>query len=159
MNRPLIVATAAFLLLLPRFNNADAAGPYDGEWSGTATSAGERCKQAVVKFTVEGQVVLGQARFERDAPNINGTVDEDGAFGGTIGFQPLRGQIRAGRVRGGLQELQLRMEGSSQAREVRPLRSKTHSITPDERLFVVGTRRCRQRWNPAWGCSRLTGLT
>jgi len=45
MNRPLIVATAAFLLLLPRFNNADAAGPYDGEWSGTATSAGERCKQ------------------------------------------------------------------------------------------------------------------
>jgi hypothetical protein len=26
MNGPLIVATAAFLLLLPRFNNADAAG-------------------------------------------------------------------------------------------------------------------------------------
>jgi hypothetical protein len=73
--------------------NADAAGPYDGEWSGTATSAGERCKQAVVKLTVEGQVVLGQAGFERDAPNINGTVDEDGAFGGTIGFQPLRGQF------------------------------------------------------------------
>jgi len=49
MNGPLIVATAAFLLLLPRFNNADAAGPYDGEWTGTATSsAGERCKQAVV---------------------------------------------------------------------------------------------------------------
>jgi hypothetical protein len=93
MNRPLIVATAAFLLLLPRFNNADAAGPYDGEWSGTATSAGERCRQAVVKFTVEGQVVLGQARFERDASNINGTVDEHGAFGGTIGFQPLRGQF------------------------------------------------------------------
>jgi hypothetical protein len=93
MNRPLIVATAAFLLLLPRFNSADAAGPYDGEWSGTATSAGERCKQAVVKFTVAGQVVLGQARFERDAPNINGTVDEDGVFGATIGFQPFRGQF------------------------------------------------------------------
>jgi hypothetical protein len=56
MNGPLIVATAAFLLLLPRFNDADAAGPYDGEWSGTATSAGDRCKQAVVKLTVEGQV-------------------------------------------------------------------------------------------------------
>jgi len=64
MNGPLIVATAAFLLLLPQFNNADAAGPYDGEWTGTATSAGERCKQAVVKLTVEGQ-----------------------------GFQPLRGQF------------------------------------------------------------------
>src|SRR5882672_11090919 len=60
MNNLLIVATAAFLLLLPQFNNADAAGPYDGEWSGTATSAGERCKQAVVKFTIEGQVVLAR---------------------------------------------------------------------------------------------------
>src|SRR6266436_1240098 len=47
----------------------------------------------VVKLTVEGQVVSGQARFERDAPNINGTVDEDGALGATIGFQPLRGQF------------------------------------------------------------------
>jgi hypothetical protein len=93
MIRPLIVATVVFLLLLQRFNSADAAGPYDGEWSGTATSAGERCKQAVVKFTVEGQVVLGQARFERDAPKINGTVDEHGAVGATIGFQPLRGQF------------------------------------------------------------------
>ncbi len=93
MNRPLIVATAAFLLLLPRFNNADAAGPYDGEWTGTATSTGERCKPAIVKLTVEGRVVLGQARFERNAPNINGTVDEDGAFGATIGFQPFRGQF------------------------------------------------------------------
>src|SRR5712672_3858357 len=100
MNRPLIVATAAFLLLLPRFNNADAAGPYDGEWSGTATSAGERCKQAVVKFTIEGQVVLGQARFGADALNINGTVDENGTFGGTLGFQPMRGKLVRGQVEG-----------------------------------------------------------
>jgi len=93
MNGPLIVATVAFLLLLPQVDNADAAGRYDGEWTGTATSTGERCKRAVVKLTVEGQVVLGQARFERDAPNINGTVYEGGAFGGTIGFQPIRGQF------------------------------------------------------------------
>jgi len=93
MNRPLIVATAAFLVLLPHFNNADAAGPYDGEWTGTATATRQRCKQAVVTLTVEGQVVLGQARFERDAPNINGTVGEDGVVGATIGFQPLRGQF------------------------------------------------------------------
>ena len=100
MNGPLIVATTAFLLLLPQFNNADAAGPYDGEWTGTATSTGERCRRAVVKLTVEGQVVLGQARFERDAPNINGTVDEDGAFGATIGFQPFRGQFIRDRFEG-----------------------------------------------------------
>jgi len=93
MNSPHIVATAAFVLLLSQFNNADAAGPYDGEWTGTATSTGERCKLAVVRLTIEGRVVLGQAKFERDAPNINGTVDEDGTFGGTIGFQPIRGQF------------------------------------------------------------------
>jgi len=93
MNSAHIVATAAFLLLLSQFNNANAAGPYDGEWTGTATSTDERCKPAVVRLTIEGQVVLGQAKFERDAPNINGTVDKDGTFGGTIGFQPIRGQF------------------------------------------------------------------
>jgi hypothetical protein len=93
MNGLRIVATAAFLLLLPQFNNADAAGPYDGEWTGTATSTGERCKRGVVKLTVEGKIVLGQATFERDTPNINGTVDARGAVGATIGFQPFRGQF------------------------------------------------------------------
>jgi hypothetical protein len=100
MNSPLNVATVAFLLLLPQFNNADAAGRYDGEWTGTATSTGERCKPAAVKLTVQGQVVLGQAMFGRDAPNINGTVGEDGAFGATIGFQPLRGQFIRDRFEG-----------------------------------------------------------
>jgi hypothetical protein len=100
MNGPLIVATAAFLLLLPQSNNADAAGPYDGEWTGTATSIGRRCKRAIVKLTVEGPVVLGQARFERDAPNINGTVGEDGTLGATIGFQPLRGQFSRDKFEG-----------------------------------------------------------
>jgi len=93
MNSPHTVATAAFLLLLSQGNNADAAGPYDGEWAGTATSIGERCNPAVIRLTIEGRVVLGQAKFERDAPNINGTVDENGTFGGTLGFQPIRGQF------------------------------------------------------------------
>jgi hypothetical protein len=63
MNGPRIVATAAFLLLLPQFNNADAAAPYDGEWIGTASSTGDRCRRAVVELTVEGQIVLGRATF------------------------------------------------------------------------------------------------
>ena len=56
MNGPLKVGTAAFLLLLPQFNNADAGGPYDGEWTGAARSTGERCNGAVFKLTVEDQV-------------------------------------------------------------------------------------------------------
>jgi hypothetical protein len=100
MNRPLLVATAAWLLLLPQFNNVDAAGPYDGEWTGTATSTDGQCKRADVKLTVEGHIVLGQARFERGAPNINGTVDEGGAFGATIGFQLFRGKFIRDRFEG-----------------------------------------------------------
>ena len=93
MNNPLIVATVAFLLLLAQFRSADAAGPYDGEWKGTATSTGQRCKRAVLNLTVEGKVVLGQALFDGDASNINGAVDESGTVGATIGFQSLRGQF------------------------------------------------------------------
>jgi len=93
MNNQLIVAAVAFLLLLLQFNNANAAGPYDGEWKGTATSTGSRCKRAAVNFTVEGQVVLGQAKFDSDTSNISGTVTEGGTMGATIGFQFLRGQF------------------------------------------------------------------
>ena len=35
MNSAHTVATATFLLLLSQFNNAAAAGPYDGEWTST----------------------------------------------------------------------------------------------------------------------------
>jgi hypothetical protein len=44
-------------------------------------------------LTVEGKVVIGQARFERDAPRINGTVLEDGVFGATLGFQHFTGKF------------------------------------------------------------------
>src|SRR5262249_4960282 len=52
-----------------------------------------RCRPGVVTLTVEGRAVTGQARFEREASNINGTVAEDGRFGATIGFQPLTGRF------------------------------------------------------------------
>jgi hypothetical protein len=95
MSNRFIVAAVAFLLLPLQFNPGDAAspGPFDGEWNGQATSAGERCKRAVVNFTVEGRVVLGQAKFDGDTPSINGTVNESGAVGATIGFQFLKGQF------------------------------------------------------------------
>jgi hypothetical protein len=70
-----------------------AAGPYDGEWTGSATATSGRCKPAIVTLTVLGTVVTGQARLEADAPNINGTVREDGAIGATIGWQPLIGKF------------------------------------------------------------------
>jgi hypothetical protein len=105
MNGLLIVFAAAFLLFLPLFNGAGAAGPYDGEWTGTATSTGARCKRAVVKFTVKGRDVSGQARFERDAPMINGTVVADGAVGATIGFQPLWGQFTGDEFEGTFKSL------------------------------------------------------
>jgi hypothetical protein len=94
MTNRFIVTMVAYLLLLLQFHDAHAAGPYDGEWKGTATSSGARCKRgAVVNFTVEGQIVMGQVKFDSDASSINGAVNEAGAVGATIGFDFLKGQF------------------------------------------------------------------
>jgi hypothetical protein len=95
MSRLCILALVAYLLLLPQLSSANPDGPYDGEWSGAATSADAQCKAALVTLTVEGKVVVGQARFEREVSNINGTVADDGRFGATIGFQPITGRFAA----------------------------------------------------------------
>jgi hypothetical protein len=93
MKRLLRIAAVAHLLLSSGFSDAYAADPYDGNWTGSATSTGRRCRPARVTLSVEGRVVTGQARFEGDAPNIHGTVLEDGALGATIGFQHLTGKF------------------------------------------------------------------
>jgi hypothetical protein len=90
MKRLLFLVSIASLLFL---GNASAAGPYDGEWSGSATSKDSRCKSASVTLTILGNQATGQAKFDPDARNIHGTVRPDGTFGGTIGFQHLTGKI------------------------------------------------------------------
>lgn len=90
----IIVAAVAFLLFPLLSHDAKAGGLYDGEWKGSATSSDDqRCKRATVNLTVEGKVVLGQAKFDGDSPNINGAVDESGSVGATIGFQFFKGQF------------------------------------------------------------------
>jgi|SRR5215475_3345087 len=89
----LLVASVAHILLLAQFGDACAAGPFDGEWGGSATSTVGRCKPAMVTLTIQGRDVTGQARFGVDTMNINGTVREDGTFGATIGWQPLTGKF------------------------------------------------------------------
>jgi hypothetical protein len=93
MKRLLRIALVAPVLLVLQSGNGRAEGPYDGEWSGSATAAGARCRPAVVALTVAGRVVTGEARFEPGPLNIHGTVREDGAFGATIGFQHLVGKF------------------------------------------------------------------
>lgn len=93
MNKRFVVAAVAIVLLLYGFNDGCAAGPYDGEWMGTATPSGDRCKRAAINFTVEGRIVLGQAKFEGDTSSINGSVNENGTVGATIGFQFLTGRF------------------------------------------------------------------
>ena len=100
-----------------QFGNAYAAGAYDGEWTGSATSTGGRCKPASVTLTIEGKVVTGQARFDLEAPNINGTFREDGTFGATIGWQPLAGKLSQDEFEGTF-EFRLCLENASQAHEV-----------------------------------------
>jgi hypothetical protein len=95
MKRLLHVASIVPLLLLSQPGDAfaDNSGPYDGEWAGFAISTGRQCKQALVTLNVQGTVVVGQAKFEVEAPNIHGTVWQDGTFGATIGFQHLTGKF------------------------------------------------------------------
>jgi hypothetical protein len=91
--RRLFVASITFWMLSLQIGDACAAGPYDGEWNGSATATTGRCGPALVTLTVEGKVVTGQARFDRDVANISGTALEDGSVGATIGFRHLTGNF------------------------------------------------------------------
>jgi hypothetical protein len=93
MKRLLAIASATHVLLSLQLGDAGAAGAFDGEWTGSATSTVGRCKPAEVTMTVQGRDVTGQARFDVDVPKINGTVWDDGRFGATIGWQPLTGKF------------------------------------------------------------------
>jgi hypothetical protein len=90
MKRLLFVASVTFCMLSPQIGDACAAGPYDGEWSGSATATSGRCGPALVTLTVEGKVVTGQARFDRDVANISGTALEHGSVGQQLAFDILR---------------------------------------------------------------------
>ena len=91
MKRLLFLASVASWMLSPQIG--DAAGTYDGEWNGSATATSGPCKPALVMLTILGKVVTGGATFEREAKEIRGTIGEDGTFGGTIGWQPIRGRF------------------------------------------------------------------
>jgi hypothetical protein len=91
-----LVAAAVPMLLLAQFCDgcaAAGAGPFGGQWTGSATSTVPQCKPAKVTVTVEGTMVFGQARFANETSKINGTVRGDGTFGATIGWQPLTGKF------------------------------------------------------------------
>jgi hypothetical protein len=94
------IASVACLLFSSQFQDACAADPYDGEWTGSATVTGRRCTPAIVMLTVLGTVVTGQAKMDTDVWNINGTVREDGTIGATIGWQPLIGKFIEDRLEG-----------------------------------------------------------
>jgi len=87
------IASLAHIFLPMGVGVACAAGPFDGTWTGSATPSAGRCKPAIVTLTVEGATVTGQARFDTEAPNINGTVRDDGVFGATLGWRPLAGKF------------------------------------------------------------------
>jgi hypothetical protein len=94
IKRVLLVASIANMLFSSNIGNVYAAGPYDGEWNGSATAVKNgRCKSANVTLTVRGSEAIGQAKFDLDARNIAGTVRPDGTFGGTIGFLHLTGRF------------------------------------------------------------------
>jgi hypothetical protein len=93
MKRLLSVASVAHMLFLSFSGEPYAAGPFEGEWNGSAMATAGPCKPAIVTVIVLGKTVTGRATFERSAQEIYGTVWEDGTFGATIGFQHLTGKF------------------------------------------------------------------
>jgi len=91
--RQQFVPAATCVLLLLQAGDAYAAGPYDGEWVGTATPNRGRCKAAAVTVNITGKAVSGELRLEGGTSEIRGTVWDDGSFGATIGFHHLTGQF------------------------------------------------------------------
>jgi hypothetical protein len=102
--RVLSVVSIVGLLFVSYVGSVCAADTYDGEWTGSATAARNgRCKNANVTLTVSGTLVLGQAKFDVETRNIHGTVQPDGSFGGTVGFQHLTGKFGDDSFEGTLQ--------------------------------------------------------
>ena len=94
ITRLLPVMAIAGALFLANSGNVDAAGPYDGEWSGSARAARDgQCNAANVTLTIRNNEAAGQAKFGFESRNIFGTVRPDGTLGATIGFQYLSGKF------------------------------------------------------------------
>jgi hypothetical protein len=97
-----LIQIVSLMPLLAWVGDAKAGpGPYDGNWSGSAVSDVRQCRPATITLKVRGRDVTGEAKFEQnvpsmyEAPTINGTVLEDGHFGGTIGFKRVAGLFTA----------------------------------------------------------------
>jgi hypothetical protein len=90
MKRLRRIASVASLLVLSLAGDA-CADPFDGQWNGTATPTSGRCRPATAAITVSDKVGIGQVNFPRGPQDIRGTVNKDGAFGATIGFEHLTG--------------------------------------------------------------------
>jgi len=84
---PRLFFLAATLL---SFNAAHAAGPYDGEWKGTAVTR-PPCNMGEIALSVADNKVSGEARFPRGTPHIAGVVADDGKFDGSVGHWRFTG--------------------------------------------------------------------
>ena len=92
----MLVASVVPMLLLAQFTDGFAAGvsgPFDGNWTNSATSTVEQCKSAKVTVTVEGTIVKGQAQFANDAPNINGPFAKTARLAPRSVGNPLPGSL------------------------------------------------------------------
>jgi hypothetical protein len=106
MRRLLLLASIASVLFSSNFGHAYAAGPYDGEWNGSARVVKNgRCRPANLTLTVLGNHAVGQAKFDLAVRSIAGTVRPDGTFGGTIGFLHLTGKFMEDQFEGNFQSV------------------------------------------------------
>jgi len=94
MTRPMLVAVAVLAVTPP----ALAAGPFDGNWTGTAISysnLGSPACKGTVAATAKNNVVTGTMQGAAALWHLNGTIEDSEIFNGKIDQFPLTGNFSA----------------------------------------------------------------
>jgi hypothetical protein len=95
-----IVIAAALAVALP-FGSADAAGPFDGNYSGGEPAMGRMgCPATQATVSVVDSKITGKFTENQFTFNISGTVAPDGTVTGRWAAYPFTGKFAGGRFSG-----------------------------------------------------------
>lgn len=87
------IAIAAALAITVPVVVANAAGPFDGQYTGGSPSVGRTCPSSAATVTVANGKMTGEYKMNVYTFHINGTVAPDGTVTGKWSVYPLTGKF------------------------------------------------------------------
>jgi hypothetical protein len=94
-----IVIAAALAVALP-LGLANAAGPFDGQYTGGASAVGRTCPILTGTVSVVDGKLAGKFSESRYTFNMTGTVAPDGTMTGKWAAYPMTGKFTGGHFEG-----------------------------------------------------------